>query len=149
MSVTHTTLVDAIRTTMLAMGFRWSSSSTPAQSKSIKAASGAGSKVVVTLRELTETHGARGAEHANSTTTGRLVVVLKPSTASGDLNLEASAALAELGHRAIIKLDGVSGVRTSLSRVTVSVNEVVIEAALVFGSVVTSNDTDDQLLGRV
>jgi len=149
MSVTHTALVDAVRATMLAMGFRWSASSAPVQSKSIKAGSGSGAKVVVTLRELTETHDARGAEHANSTTTGRLVFVLKPSSASGDLNLEASAALAELGHRAVIKLDGVSGIRASLSRVTVSVNEVVVEAALVFGSVVTSTDTDDQLLGRV
>lgn len=149
MSVTHTELVNAVRTTMTDMGFRWSSSAAPVQAKSVKATAGSGNKVVVTLRSLSELHSARGSEHANSLTTGRLLFTLKPSTASGELNLESMAALGELGHRAIIKLDGVSGVRASLVSINYNVTEVLVEANLAYGSVVTSTDTDDALMGRV
>lgn len=149
MSTTYTELVTAVQAALSSSGFQWSTSATPAQSRATKATGGSGAKVVVTLRELTVSNSGRGAEHADSLTTGRLAFTLKPTQASAELNLAAISALGELGQRAIVKLDGQAGVRATLANITATTTEVRFEAALVFGAIVTSTDTDETLLGRV
>lgn len=149
MSTTHTQLVDAFSQAMTGMGFNLTTSEAAPQKHSPRAGGGSGSKVVATLREIREEHGGRGAEHGNSATTGAVTFSLAPSKASPEINLVSMGALMELGHRAVIKMDGISGIRASLQSVRASVSTVEFTAALVLGAVVTSTDTDDALLGRV
>ena len=149
MSTTHTQIVDAYAQAMTGMGFDLTTSANAPQKHSPRAGGGSGSKVVATLKEIREDHGGRGAEHGNSTATGAVTFSLAPSKASPDINLVSMGALMELGHRAIVKMDGISGLRVSLQSVRASVSLVEFTAAIVLGSVVTSTDTDDALLGRV
>lgn len=149
MSVTYTQLVSAVSSTLTDMGIAYSTSSAPVQQLSPRPRAGSGSKVVATVRELRVDHVGRGAEHANSRSTGVLTFALAPSQAAPDVNLDAIAALMELGHRFVIKLDGVNEVRATLQNVRASVSSVEFTAALVLGAVVVSEDTDDALLGRV
>lgn len=149
MSVTHTQIVRAYSAAMAEMGFLLTTSSTAPQQHSRRAGGGSGGKVVATLRELAETSTGRGGEHADALTTGVLTFSLAPSRATPEVNLESMAALMELGHRALIKLDGSDGIRATLQTVRASVSSVEFTAALVLGAVVVSEDTDDALLGRV
>lgn len=149
MSATYTELVTAVWAALSGVGLQWSTSAAPVQARATKATGGSGAKVVATLRELSFSTVGRGSEHADSLTTGRLAFTLKPTKASAELNLEAIAALGELGQRAVIKLDGQAGIRASLTSIAATTAEVRVEAALVFGAVIQSTDTDEQLLGRV
>lgn len=149
MSVTYTQLVSAVSSTLIDMGIAYSTSSAPVQQLSPRPRAGSGSKVVATVRELRVDHVGRGAEHANSRSTGVLVFALAPSQATPDVNLGAISALMELGHRFVIKLDGVNEVRASLQHVRATPAAVEFTVGLTFGAVVVSGDTDDALMGRV
>lgn len=149
MSVTYSTLITAIESAFATESIGSSLAPSPVQSKSTKASAGSGNKYVASIRELAITPNQRGVEHGNNLTLGRLTFSLRPSTASAELNLASIADTAETAHRAVLALDGLSGIRAEVQRVTCSPAEVRFEVSLVFGSIVISKTTDDLLLGRV
>lgn len=149
MSVTYTTLLDAIRLAFEAKGVSFNSTNpAPSQKLSKKATGGSGSKVVAELRRLLVTHNGKS-EHGSSATVGSFVFALKPSTATSEVNLDSIAALCELGNRVVVELDGKLEVRALVETVEISPTYVAFTVKLTFGSVVASEDTDDLLMGRV
>lgn len=157
MSVEYSNITAALELAATSVGATFNSiSSTTPLSHSKKAKDGAGSKVTITLAELSVENSGRGGEHGDSLTTGNLVVTLRPTTASTELNLDTASALMDLAHRFAIKLDGAGaweggsgGVRATVQSNSYSAGVVTLRVRLAFGLVVVSKDTNDVLLGRI
>ena len=150
MSVTYTSLLSAIAGCFEPLGIALVlTTSAPVQSRSTKATSGSGSKVVATLRDVSLAHGGAGSEHGNSQMRGTLTFALKPSRVTNDVSVDSMSALAELGHRAVVRLDGVNELRASVASVRLTPTEVVFAVTLLGGHHVDSKDTDELLMGRV
>lgn len=150
MSVTYTSLLLAVSSAFETQDATFLvSTPAPTSRVSTKASAGAASKVQAVLVALNVTQLGPGAEHGDARTGGSLVVRLAPSKVDAHVGLDSLAALHELGHRALIRLDGTNGVRVGNISSQATPTGIQFTAALLFGHVVVTDDPASELAGRV
>lgn len=150
MSVTYDEVVGAIGSAFEQTGITISgTTSAPAQRRSVKADAGSGAKMVASITNLTIEHSARGAERTGSVTTGALTFTLSPSKAASDVALSSMAETMNRGHLAIVRLDGMSGIRTGRVSVSATPGATVFTVGLTLSHIAPNIDAASAFAGDV
>jgi hypothetical protein len=150
MSSTYDEVISAIAAAFEQTGITISgTTSAPAQRRSVKADTGSGAKLVATITNLMIAHGARGGERSSSVTSGALTFTLSPSQATSAVALDSMAETMNRGHLAIIRLDGLSGIRTGNVTVSAAPGSTVFNVALTFSHIVPNVDAASPFAGDV